>query len=106
VGNEKQRHIGFDQQVLQPFNGAISRWLVGSSSSSTSGRHGQRLGQSQAFFLATGKGADIGVRIESEAVNDLIGLRLISPGAAGIQFVLQGFHARHQHLEIRIRFAI
>ena len=105
VGNEKQRHIGFDQQVLQPFNRRDIE-VVGRLIEQQNFRgYRQRLGQRQAFFLTTGKGAHLGVRVESEALNDLIGLRFVSPGTAGIQFVLQGFHARHQHLEIRTRFA-
>jgi hypothetical protein len=53
VRDDEQRRAGkAAQHVLQPQDAAMSRWLVGSSSSSTSGCDRQRLGQRQALLLA------------------------------------------------------
>ena len=68
------------------------------------GCDGQGLSQRQALFLAAGKAADIGLRVEPETVDDLLGLRLVGPGAAGFQLMLQGFHLRQQGIVIARAF--
>ena len=59
-------------------------------------RHRQRLGQGQAFFLTAGKAADPCLGIEAETRDHPLGLRLVSPGAARFELVLQFGHARQQ----------
>jgi hypothetical protein len=70
------------------------------------GRNGQGLGQGQALFLTAGQAADAGIGIQPETVDDPLGLRLVSPGAARFQLVLQGVHAGEQGIVIALPSAI
>ncbi len=100
VGNEEERHAGFDQQRFQPFDGGDVEVVGRLVEQQHLRRHSQRLGQRQALLLAAGEAADLSLRIEPEAGDDLFRLRLVGPGAACFQFLLQLRHARQQRLVI------
>ena len=105
VGDEEQGNAGFDQQVFQPFDGGNIQMIGRLVEQQHLGRHGQRLSQCQTLFLAAGQAADLGIRIETEALNHPLCLRLVGPGAARFEFVLQFGHALQQHLVIGVDFA-
>lgn len=100
MGDEEQRDAGLDQHVLQPFDGGDVEMVGRLVEQQHLRRDSQRLGQRQAFLLAAGKAADAGVGVETEAIDDLLRLRLVGPCAAGFQLVLQGIHPRQQRIVI------
>ena len=90
----------------------MSRWLVGSSSSSRSGRVGQRPGQRGAGQLAAGEGRERALGLlaaEAEAAQDgedavapAVAAAVLEPllgGGVGAQGLLAGVAVRHRRLE-------
>ena len=102
VGDEEQRHVRFDQQGFQPLDGSDVEMVGRLVQEQHIGRHRQRLRQRQALLLATGKAADFRVRIEREAGDDALGLRLELPGAKRFELSLQHMQAGQQRLVIGI----
>jgi hypothetical protein len=81
---------------------AISRWFVEQQQFR---RNRQCLRQRQPFFLPAGQRADQGIRIEREALDDPLGLRLERPGVPGLELALQGLHPFQQPLVVGTRLA-
>jgi hypothetical protein len=73
-----------------------SRWLVGSSSSNSSGEMASAWASARRFFWPPESVPTRRVGIEREALDDALGLRLERPRLARLEFRLQRVHALQQ----------
>ena len=102
VGDEEQRDAAFDEQRFQPLDGGDVEMVGRLVEEQHVGRRRQGAGKREALLLAAGKGADAGLRIEAEAVDDLFRLRLAGPRTARLELVLEGLQARQQRVVLTL----
>ena len=100
MGDEEQGHARLDQHRLQPFDGGDVEVVGRLVEQQHLGCNSERLRQRQPLLLSAGQAANARFRVQAEAGNHPLGLRLVGPGTARLKFVLQCIHARQQGIMV------